>query len=101
MPTLESKSLSHMSLMVQPALRIKNEPRPNKAKVFRSGSCPAAPERLMLQVHGRNNNHVPMVHAIDKHRFHKVEQSIKQIIILHYEKLLKLINKHMWILLIC
>ena len=52
-------SLSHMSLIVQPAPLIKKLPSANSVNIFRSGRQPGAAAKLMLQVHGRNNNHVP------------------------------------------
>ena len=54
-PTLASIFASHMSLIVQPALRITNEPTPNRAR-FVSQAETGAPvnrdARVMDQVHG-------------------------------------------------
>jgi len=58
--TWESKSLSNMSLIVQPALRIKKAPSANNETSFKSGSWPAGVARLILHTLGRNVNQVPI-----------------------------------------
>ncbi|WAR25463.1 G6PT3-like protein [Mya arenaria] len=52
-------SLSHMSLMIQPAPRIIKEPRPNNVSKYRLGRAPAGAASAMLHVHGQNNRKVP------------------------------------------
>ena len=58
-PTFLSKSWSHMSLMVQPAPRIRTAPVPNRDNMYQSGRQPGSAARPMLQVHGRYSSQVP------------------------------------------
>lgn len=60
--TFLSKSLSHMSLMVQPAPLINNEPVPNNASMLKSGRQPGSAASPILHVQGKKSNHVPVDH---------------------------------------
>ena len=57
--TFLSKSLSHMSLIMQPAPRMKKAPAPNRISIQRSGRWPGLAANAMLHVHGHNNSSVP------------------------------------------
>jgi len=59
--TWVSKSLSHMSLIVQPAPLMMREPAPNRDRRYKSGREPGAAAKDMLHVQGRYNSHVPAV----------------------------------------
>lgn len=53
-------SLSQRSLIVQPAPLIMIAPRPNSARVCKSGRHPGAAAKDILQPHGQNNNQDPI-----------------------------------------
>lgn len=57
--TFLSKSLSHMSLIMQPAPRMKKASAPNRISIQRSGRWPGLAANAMLHVHGHNNSSVP------------------------------------------
>ena len=57
--TFLSKSLSHMSLIMQPDPRMKKAPAPNRISIQRSGRWPGLAANAMLHVHGQNNSSVP------------------------------------------
>lgn len=57
--TFLSMSLSHISLMVQPAPLITIAPRPNKPRTSKLGSCPAVDAKAILHVHGQYKSNHP------------------------------------------
>lgn len=52
-------SLSHISLMVQPAPRMTRAPAANIASVSSGGRTPGAAARAILQPQGQNNSQDP------------------------------------------
>ena len=51
--TFWSKSLSHMSLIMQPAPLMMRAPTPNKVSILKSGRCPGEAAIAILQVQGQ------------------------------------------------
>uniref|UniRef100_A0A0B6ZUL5 Uncharacterized protein n=1 Tax=Arion vulgaris TaxID=1028688 RepID=A0A0B6ZUL5_9EUPU len=58
--TFESISLSHMSLIIQPAPRMKNAPAPNKVKILKSGRHPGSAAKAILHVQGQYRSQLPI-----------------------------------------
>ena len=58
--TFLSISVSHISLMVQPAPRMTRAPSANLESIRTSGKCPAGATSAILQQHGHKSSHVPM-----------------------------------------
>lgn len=48
-----------MSLIVQPAPRIRTAPVPKRDNMYQSGKQPGSAAKPMLQVHGRYSSQVP------------------------------------------
>lgn len=60
--TFPSKSLSHISLIVQPAPRITKAPERNNPKVFKTApedTTAGSAASMIDHPHGQNNNQVP------------------------------------------
>lgn len=57
--TFLSMSLSHMSLIVQPAPRIITAPRANKPRISKFGNAPADDAKAILHEHGQYKSSHP------------------------------------------
>jgi len=57
--TFLSISVSHMSLIVQPAPLMMNAPKPKSISILRSGKHPGTALRAMLQPHGQKSSQEP------------------------------------------